>query len=354
MEDFLTRLRLQMEAGAARYMAFFRNENDRLNRENYAQPFLSCFCELCIERALDLNDGGTKYPSAHGAGCMGIATVADSLAAMEQVVFTQKKASLPELRDALAADFQGYSGPPGRPSPGPQVRQQRPPPRQIRRSGTWRSTPGFSTATAPPTAARSTPPWPPTSTTSPPGWRWPPPPTAGGTKAPLSDAASPMHGMDRKGPTAVVLSLTKPDYTLVSCGSVVNQKYSPSVFSDPEKRAKLRALLRVYFQKGGQEMQINAVSRAVLADAMDHPDELPLPGGPGLRLQRLLHHPGPRRPGRHPPAHRAGIVRPPPNHEVSYETSLSHPDSALFHRRRPRHPHHRLFQGLQSPLPLVP
>lgn len=271
MEDFLTRLRLQMEAGAARYMAFFRNENDRLNRENYAQPFLSCFCELCIERALDLNDGGTKYPSAHGAGCMGIATVADSLAAMEQVIFTQKKASLPELRDALAADFQGYTDLQAALLQAPKYGNNDPLPdkyavwyveEHARIFDRYRTPDG-----GPVYAAMAS-----NVNNIPAGLEVAATPDGRRNKAPLSDAASPMHGMDRKGPTAVVLSLTKPDYTLVSCGSVVNQKYSPSVFSDPEKRAKLRALLRVYFQKGGQEMQINAVSRAVLADAMDHPE----------------------------------------------------------------------------------
>ena len=91
---------------------------------------------------------------------------------------------------------------------------------------------------------------------------------------PLSDAASPTYGRDRRGMTAVVASLTKPDYTCVACGSVVNQKFSPSMFEDG-KREKLAALLRVYFARGGQEMQINATSREVLMDAMEHPERYP-------------------------------------------------------------------------------
>ena len=89
---------------------------------------------------------------------------------------------------------------------------------------------------------------------------------------PISDAASPAHGMDKKGPTAVIQSMAKPDYTKVSCGTVLNQKYSPSMFRDPEKRARLLALIKVYFNQGGQEIQINSVSRAVLADAMAQPE----------------------------------------------------------------------------------
>ncbi|MBR6747504.1 MAG: glycyl radical protein, partial [Clostridia bacterium] len=91
-------------------------------------------------------------------------------------------------------------------------------------------------------------------------------------REPMSDAASPMHGMDKNGPTAVVNSCTKPDFTLVSCGTVLNQKYSPEMFRNPALRAKLSAVIRTYFAMGGQEMQINAVSRDILKDAMDHPE----------------------------------------------------------------------------------
>jgi formate C-acetyltransferase len=39
-----------------------------------------------------------------------------------------------------------------------------------------------------------------------------------------------------------------------------------------EKLTKLRTLIRTYFKKGGQEVQINATSREVLLDAMEHPE----------------------------------------------------------------------------------
>lgn len=91
-------------------------------------------------------------------------------------------------------------------------------------------------------------------------------------KAPLSDAASPTYGRDVNGPTAVVLSVTKPDYRQVACGTVLNQKFSPGMFADG-KREKLAALIRVYFARGGQEIQINATSRDILTDAVDHPEK---------------------------------------------------------------------------------
>ena len=88
---------------------------------------------------------------------------------------------------------------------------------------------------------------------------------------PLSDAASPSRGMDCSGPTALVLSVTKPDYTKAACGTVLNQKYSPSMFKNEENRHRLLALIKVYFKRGGQEIQINSVSRQMLTDAMNRP-----------------------------------------------------------------------------------
>jgi len=90
---------------------------------------------------------------------------------------------------------------------------------------------------------------------------------------PLSDAASPTYGMDKNGPTAVVQSLSKPDYTRVACGTVLNQKYSPEMFRDPQKRRLLQSLIRSYFAQGGQEIQINAVDRQTLRRAMEEPEK---------------------------------------------------------------------------------
>jgi formate C-acetyltransferase len=90
-------------------------------------------------------------------------------------------------------------------------------------------------------------------------------------KEPLSDAASPTYGRDTGGITTTINSVTKPDYTKVACGTVINQKFSPSMFGDG-KRQKLLALVKTYFKKGGQELQINATSKEVLKDAMEHPE----------------------------------------------------------------------------------
>ncbi|MBR5059817.1 MAG: hypothetical protein IKX06_03485 [Clostridia bacterium] len=272
MDDFMAAVEKQMRFGAAEYVAFFNNANDRLNAARYDQAFLSCFFDDCIGRGRDVNEGGTVYPSVHGAAVMGIGTMADSLAAVETVVFRDKKYDLKTLANALKADFEGYDALRAELVAAPKYGNDD---ETVDKYARWfvrfqdemfsrfRTRDGgmfyigiASNVTNIPAGAEIA-------------------ATPDGRKArqPLSDAASPTHGCDREGPVAALKSLSKPDYTQVSCGSVVNQKYSPSMFADPANRAKMRELIKYYFKRGGQEIQINSVSRKVLEDAMEHPDE---------------------------------------------------------------------------------
>ncbi len=271
MAEFVERFHLQLEVGIAESYALFRNENDRLNKKNYEQPFLSALSHTCIERGLDINNGGMKYPAVHGIGGVGIATIADSLAAIEQLVFVEKKVTLTELRDALIADFKGYEELHQALLNAPKYGNND---ERADKYAVWymdecyclyekyRTPSGGKIYVAMASNIANIPSGKVVAA------------TPDGRKAhePLSDAASPMHGMDKRGPTATILSTSKPDYTKACCGTVLNQKYSPSVFADDEKRAKLAALIRVYFARGGQEIQINSVSREVLKDAMEHPE----------------------------------------------------------------------------------
>jgi pyruvate-formate lyase len=226
MQQVMTAFEQQLRAGASEYMMFFRNENDRYNRKASAQPFLSCFCRDCVARGLDINDGGAVYPSAHGAGCMGIATVADSLAAIEEVVFTRKEFSMAELHRALLADFAGCTGIQAALLAAPKYGNNLD---QADQYACWYVDvledifSGYRTPDGGPvyTAIASN-----VQNVSA-GREVAATPDGRHSGRPLSDAASPMAGADRRGPTAVVQSLTKPDYTKVSCGTVLNQKFSP-------------------------------------------------------------------------------------------------------------------------------
>jgi formate C-acetyltransferase len=262
----------QLRVGAKAYVDNFNRANTVADAINHQSPFLSCFCDDCIARGIDINRGGAKYPTAHGACGMGIATVADSLAAIETLVYRDKLLTLGQLRDVLAANFEGYEDLQKKRIAVPKYGNNDDiadkyaiwfVEAQADLFDSYRTPDGgrYYIAIASNTQNIGA------------GREIGATPDGRGAGLPVSDAASPMRGMDRSGPTASALSLCKPDYTRVACGTVVNQKYTPDMFQNAEKRAKLGAVIRSYFLMGGQELQINCVSKDTLRDAQAHPGD---------------------------------------------------------------------------------
>ncbi|MCL2740847.1 MAG: hypothetical protein FWE70_01895 [Oscillospiraceae bacterium] len=271
MAGFMGAFEAQIRHGAAAYMEWFLGFGAGLHGPDHQQPYLSCFCQDCIGRGLDINGGGALYPSAHGACGMGIATVADSLAAIEKVVFDDREADMATVRKAAEADFAGY---------GPLAARLRAAPKYgnddgyVDKYAVWYvdflhdAFKGYGTRDGGPIyiAMASN-----VQNVSA-GLEVAATPDGRPARRPLSDAASPSCGRDLGGPTATMSSVSKPDYTKVACGTVLNQRYEPSSFADPRARGKLCSLIEGYFAKGGQEVQINAVSRETLLDAMENPE----------------------------------------------------------------------------------
>ncbi|EKD38771.1 MAG: hypothetical protein ACD_75C00614G0001, partial [uncultured bacterium] len=89
---------------------------------------------------------------------------------------------------------------------------------------------------------------------------------------PESDGTSPSHGADRNGPTAVIKSLSKMDQ-LKSGGTLLNQRFLPSVLATEQDLDQLASLIRTYFTLGGHHIQFNVVDSRTLRAAQSHPDE---------------------------------------------------------------------------------
>ncbi|NLD13196.1 MAG: formate C-acetyltransferase/glycerol dehydratase family glycyl radical enzyme, partial [Firmicutes bacterium] len=88
---------------------------------------------------------------------------------------------------------------------------------------------------------------------------------------PLSEGISPVQGMDRRGPTAVLKSAGKMDHVLTG-GTLLNMKFTPSLLEGEEGITNLAHLVRAYFKLGGHHIQFNVVSAETLRDAKRHPD----------------------------------------------------------------------------------
>jgi formate C-acetyltransferase len=89
---------------------------------------------------------------------------------------------------------------------------------------------------------------------------------------PVSEGISPEKGADRKGPTAVIKSASKMDH-LQTGGTLLNQKFTPSVISGERGLENMAALVRSYFSLDGHHIQFNVIDRSTLLAAQQHPDE---------------------------------------------------------------------------------
>lgn len=83
---------------------------------------------------------------------------------------------------------------------------------------------------------------------------------------------SPMAGRDEHGPTASLMSVSKLNNALESNGSLLNVKFSPSALAGEAGLAKLAAYVRAFSRLGIQHIQFNVVDRATLIDAQEHPE----------------------------------------------------------------------------------
>jgi pyruvate formate-lyase/glycerol dehydratase family glycyl radical enzyme len=243
---------------------------ERMYADDMPAPFLSLITDDCIARGLDYNAGGARYNASFIQG-VGIGTLTDSLAAIRKQVFVERSVSMAELLAALAGDFEGTD----------LVRAL-----LRNRSPKW----GNDDAAADdlmraafeayveaidgrpngrggaygvdmlPTTCHI---YFGSMTGATPDGRF------AGT--PLSEGISPVQGMDRLGPTAVLRSAGKMDQAR-TCGTLLNMKLSPGLVEGEEGIVKLASLIRTYFRLGGHHIQFNVVKAETLRDAQEHPD----------------------------------------------------------------------------------
>ena len=90
---------------------------------------------------------------------------------------------------------------------------------------------------------------------------------------PIADGVGPVQGKDTMGPTATANSVARLDHIIASNGTLFNQKFHPSALSGMEGLQKFVSLIRAFFDQKGMHMQFNVVSRETLLDAQAHPEK---------------------------------------------------------------------------------
>lgn len=234
-------------------------------------PFLSVITNDCIATGKDYNAGGARYNTSYLQG-VGIGTVTDSLAAIRYQVFDGKNITMRDLLRAMREDFAND----------PQILNlvQNHSPKYGNdddyADGIMRSVFEFyrDAVTGRPNQRGGT-------------YRVNMLPTtchvyfgevmlasANGRRAgkPVSEGISPEKGADTNGPTAVLRSCAKMDH-LSTGGTLLNQKFTPSVVAGEAGLRQMANLIRAYFNMDGHHIQFNVIDRQTLLDAQAHPEE---------------------------------------------------------------------------------
>jgi len=89
---------------------------------------------------------------------------------------------------------------------------------------------------------------------------------------PISDGTSPSQGCDTHGPSSIIKSLSKIDQ-VKSGGTLLNQRFLPSLLKSDDDIEKLGSLVRSYFSLGGHHIQFNIVDTDTLRAAQKNPEE---------------------------------------------------------------------------------
>ena len=247
------------------------NYIERMYARYCPAPFLSVVIDDCIDKGKDYYDGGPRYNTNY-IQCCGIGTVTDSLSAIKTHVFDNRRVSWDQLLNALDNDFTDA---------------------EPLRLTLWNRTPFFgndedradaimqqvfqslfAAIDGKPNTKGTGYHLNMLSTTCHVYFGKMLGATPNGRHAhmPESDGTSPSHGADRNGPTAVIKSLAKMDQ-VKSGGTLLNQRFLPSVLSTDQDLKKLAALVRTYFCLGGHHIQFNVVDTQTLRQAQQTPDE---------------------------------------------------------------------------------
>ncbi len=243
------------------------------NRDYHPTAFSSMLVDGCIESGRDVTAGGALYNSS-GVQGVGVADVADSLAALDELVFRKGKYSMGRVLKALRADFVAY----------PELRAElisvpkygndnELPDGYARKTaeifynalGRYKNTrggnyvPGFYSVTCHVAFGGLVGALP------------------SGRKAgePFAASIGAANGRDRLGPTALLNSAACIEPRLSPNGYALNLRFDPATLDGERGTALLAALVRGFFEKGGMEVQVNVLDPAMLEDAYRHPGKYP-------------------------------------------------------------------------------
>ncbi|SDY40465.1 glycyl radical protein [Eubacterium barkeri] len=246
---------------------------EKAHMDMLPSPFLSAVINDCLEKGLDVTAGGAHY-NLSGIQMIQVANLADSLAALKELVFDHPKIGKQQLLEALWHDFKEDSimkamllnRAPKYGNDIPWVdtlgvewaRYFR------EKLSTYRNHRGGKYHTGMYTVSAHVPM----------GENLGASPDGRVAQSPLADGGlSPVYGRDLEGPTAVLKSVSKIDKELTSNGGLLNMKFLPTFFETEENISKFALFLRTFVDLEIPHIQFNVIRQEDLIEAQKYPEK---------------------------------------------------------------------------------
>ena len=277
MDDLLERYQRRLNRLALSILA----DHQKIEKEickNFTTPLASSLSRGCIESGKDVNEGGCEYNSS-GIQAVGITDAADSLHALDEVVFKKKMYSLRDVIAAMDNDFEGnyYQ----------QIREALLAVPKLGRdesseAAAWVEktleiycnalkqvpncprggiyTAGYYALNVSDVYGKKTPSLP-----------------SGRLKGvPLANSVAPHYGMQMSDLLSSLNSVAEIDFEKYAPnGTTVTFTIDSALFQGTAGVKNLSGIFSTYFKKGGMQFQPNVLNREILLDAYNNPEKYP-------------------------------------------------------------------------------
>ncbi len=277
MDELLERYQVRLNHLASSILA----DHQKIEKEickNFTTPLASSLSRGCIESGKDVNEGGCEFNSS-GIQAVGITDAADSLHALNEVVFEKKMYSINDVIEAINNDFEGeyYQ----------QIREALLAVPKLghdesREAVAWVNktleiychalkqvpncprggiyTAGYYALNVSDVYGKHTPSLP-----------------SGRLKGvPLANSVAPHYGMQMSDLLSSLNSVAGIDFEKYAPnGTTLTFTIDSALFQGPDGVKNLSGIFSTYFQKGGMQFQPNVIHREMLLDAYHHPEKYP-------------------------------------------------------------------------------
>jgi formate C-acetyltransferase len=251
---------------------------ERILQERFTTPLASTLFNNCIETGKDVYEGGAKINSS-GIQAVAVTDVADSLHAIDEVVFRKKQYTIDQVIYAIEQNFEGDQNEEIRnallkvPKFGDDIT---PEPQQwvnkvleiyVNALNSVSSCPRDGIYTAGYYALNVNVVY---------GENSPALPSGRLKGTPFAHSISPHYGKQSLDLVSALHSVSDVDFvSFAPNGTTITFTIDSALFQGADGTRNLSAIIRSFFKKGGMQFQPNVINREILMDAYHHPEKYP-------------------------------------------------------------------------------